>query len=270
MHKIEDRQAITITNHGEKIFGILHFPLNVDGPVPALIICPGFAGNKCGKFRIFVDVAQELAKNGVAVFRFDYRGAGDSEGNFSDITIESQFSDTLSCIEFLKSDSRFDSNRIGLLGRSLGGMIAILSAAQAPDIRSIALWAPVFSSEPWKKIWESLPRDSNNVSKPAALKLLPANIPAVPSIQFLKQFFQVDLNKELEQIKHIPLLHIHGSKDEFVKYEQALDYQKACESNLQAVFIQLSNSGHDFANEEDRKIAIKETVKWFIKNLKSD
>jgi len=162
---------------------------------------------------------------------------------------------------------RINAERLGLLGRSLGGMIAILSAVQVHEIRSLALWAPVFSSEPWKKIWENLPLGSIDALKQGALQHLPPNIPAIPSIEFLKQFFQVDLNKELRCIKHIPLLHIHGSKDEFVKYEHAQAYQQACHANEQTLFIQLPNSNHDFAFEEERKKAIEETTQWFIKTL---
>jgi hypothetical protein len=267
MQLVEDRQAITITNEGKKIFGILHWPINVEGPVPAIVICPGFAGNKSGKFRIFVEISRELAKNGIAVLRFDYRGTGDSEGDFAEITIESQVSDSLAGINFLKTNSKINSDKIGLLGRSLGGMIAILAAVRAQTIHSLALWAPVFSSEQWKKILDGAAYTSTNQLTEGVLRFLPSNIPAIPSVDFLKQFFQVDLKKELETIQHVPLLHIHGNKDEFVKYEHALAYKSASQTNAQAVFIELPNSNHDFSLAEERKIAINETTQWFIKTL---
>lgn len=117
MEQVELREAITLENNGEKIFGILHRPLHASH-VPAVVICPGFAGNKCGKFRMFVTLGKELAKQGIAVLRFDYRGAGDSEGEFRDITLEGKISDTLKCLNFLADDPQIDSSRLGLLGRS--------------------------------------------------------------------------------------------------------------------------------------------------------
>lgn len=267
MQIVEDRQAVTISNEDKKVFGILHLPITIEGPVPAVVVCPGFAGNKSGKYRVFVEIGQELAKNGIAVLRFDYRGAGDSEGDFSEITIESQVNDAIACLNFLRNDLRINGDRLGLLGRSLGGMISVLSASQFQQIRSMALWAPVFSSEPWKNIWDSLKFSSLDGLKQGALQHLPPNIPTIPNVEFLKQFFEMDLNKELASIKHIPLLHIHGKMDEFVKFEHALAYETACQANKKTSFIQLPNSNHDFSNDEERKIAIAETMQWFQKTL---
>lgn len=261
----EERECVTLINQGKKIFGVLHYPHAIKEPVAAVLICSGFAGNKCGKFRVFVTLAQELAKQGIAVLRFDYRGTGDSEGEYSDITIESQISDVLLCLNYLKENPKIDASRIGILGRSLGGMIAILAANQFPHLKSIALWAPVFTSQPWKKLFESL--RSQNGSMVEHFSRLPVNVPAMPGKEFLKQFFQVDLLKELDQIAHIPLLHIHGKQDEFVKFEQAIEYENACKKYSKTSFIQLPNSNHDFSIAEEREIAIMKTYQWFKENL---
>lgn len=267
MQKFEERESITLVNQGKKIFGIFHLPLNSTVPVPAVVVCPGFAGNKSGKYRVFVEIAQELARQGVAVLRFDYRGAGDSEGEFNEITIDSQVSDAIACLNLLRKDSRIDSSRLGLLGRSLGGMITVLSANEFQQIKSIALWAPVFSSDPWKKMWETLSFASLETMKKGVMPHLPPNIPTIPSVQFLKQFFQIDLQKELQKIRHIPLLHIHGKADEFVKFEHAQAYEHACKENGITRFIALQNSNHDFSNDEERKVAIEETCRWFMQTL---
>ena len=150
MLAIEERESITLINDGQKIFAIFHKPLNTVKS-PAILICPGFGGTKCGKHRLFVTLAQELARKGIASLRFDYRGAGDSEGEFENINVESKVSDVLLCLDFLASEPSIDSSRLGLLGRSLGGAISVLAANRYKNIKSLALWAPVFSSEPWRK-----------------------------------------------------------------------------------------------------------------------
>lgn len=260
----ELREAITLVNHGEKIFGILHRPLH-SHKVPAVVICPGFAGTKCGKFRMFVTLGKELAKQGIAVFRFDYRGSGDSEGEFRDITLEGKTSDTEKCLEFLAHDPQIDPSRIGLLGRSLGGAIAVLTARRLPDIKSLVLWAPVFKSDPWRELWESFKSKGQiDQTKQEILKPLPANI---PNLEFLSQFFKLDIEKELAGLKHIPLLHIHGARDAVVKIEHAKEYEKARIGLDNTRFVQLPQSDHDFSDPQEQMTAIQETCQWYKKTL---
>lgn len=264
MQHEESREAITLSNHGEKIFGILHRPL-VSEPVPAIVICPGFAGNKCGKFRMFVTLGKELAKKGIAVLRFDYRGSGDSEGEFREITLEGKTSDTERCLEFLFNDPQIDASRLGLLGRSLGGAIAVLAARRVPFIKSLALWAPVFKSDPWRELWESFQSNRQlDRDKQEVLRNLPAN---VPNVEFLNQFFKLDMEKELTGLKHIPLLHIHGEQDTIVRIEHAKDYEKARNGLDNTRFVHLPRSDHDFSDAHEQIIAIQETCQWYQKTL---
>ena len=264
MPQVEIRESITLENHGEKIFGILHRPLQAKN-VPAIVICPGFAGNKCGKFRMFVTLGKELAKRGIAVFRFDYRGAGDSEGEFHDITLEGKISDTLKCLDFLANDSQIDPSRLGLLGRSLGGAIAVLAARRFDAIKSLVLWAPVFRSDPWRELWESFKANQKlDQKKQEMLRNLPANI---PNLEFLSQFFKLDLQYELEGLRHIPLFHIHGEQDKVVKIEHAKDFEKARVGLTNTRFLQLPKSDHDFSDFQEQVLAIQETYQWYQQTL---
>lgn len=264
MHHEELREAITLENNGEKIFGILHRPLH-SKKVPAVVICPGFAGNKCGKFRMFVTLGKALAKQGIAVLRFDYRGSGDSEGEFRDITLEGKTSDTEKCLEFLTNDPQIDTSRLGLLGRSLGGAIAVLTARRMPIIKSLVLWAPVFKSDPWRELWESFKSNQQlDQAKQEILRNLPANI---PNLEFLNQFFKLDLEKVLGGLKHIPLLHLHGEQDRVVKIEHAKEYEKARIGLDNTRFVQLPRSDHDFSDPHEQAMAIQETCEWYLKSL---
>lgn len=264
MQHEELREAVTLDNRGEKIFGIIHRPLHSQR-VPAVVICPGFAGNKCGKFRMFVTLGKELAKRGIAVFRFDYRGSGDSEGEFKDITLEGKTSDTETCLEFLANDPQIDSSRLGILGRSLGGVIAVLTARRMPIIKSLVLWAPVFKSDPWRELWESLKSNRQlDLSKQEILNHLPANI---PNLEFLSQFFKLDLERELTGLKHIPLLHLHGEQDRVVRFEHAKEYEKTRIGLDNTRFVQLPRSDHDFSDPQEQALAIHETCQWYLKTL---
>lgn len=263
MTKVEEREAITLINQGEKIFGVLHRPLS-QKKVPAVLVCPGFAGNKCGKFRLLVRLAQELTQLGIAVLRFDYRGAGDSEGSFQDITVEGKVSDVQSCLHFLKNDPQIDPERIGLLGRSLGGAISILAARRYPPIKSLVLWAPVYNSTPWQQLWNSFQANKLDENQKHQIQKLPAGI---PNLKFLRQFFQLRLEDELEGLKEIPLLHIEADRDAIVQAEHGQAYRLARNGLDHTKFVKLPNSDHDFSDAADQELAIKETCEWFQKTL---
>ncbi len=261
---VETREAVTLENQGQKIFAILHRPLHLKAPYPAMVICPGFGGNKCGKFRLFVTLGRELAKRGIASLRFDYRGAGDSEGEFSEMTLEGKISDTLACLDFLAKEGQIDARRLGLMGRSLGGVIAILAARRFPLIKSLVLWAPVFNSDPWRQLWEAVKSRSHDFQQQELLRHLPIH---VPSLAFLQQFFRINIKKELEELKEIPLLHIHGELDQIVKIEHAKAYELARKGLSQTRFVQLPRSDHDFSDEQEQRLAIQETCDWYEKTL---
>ena len=214
---------------------------------------------------MFVTLGKALAKQGIAVFRFDYRGSGDSEGEFRDITLEGKTSDTEKCLEFLTNDPQIDTSRLGLLGRSLGGAIAVLTARRLPIIKSLALWAPVFKSDPWRELWESFKSNQQlDQAKQEILRNLPANI---PNLEFLNQFFKLDLEKVLAGLKHIPLLHLHGEQDRVVKIEHAKEYEKARIGLDNTRFVQLPRSDHDFSDPHEQAMAIQETCQWYLKTL---
>lgn len=143
MDMFEERESVVLTNQGQKIFGILHLPKGVHRP-PCVLFCHGLGGHKTGRYRVYVDLAEALVKAKIAVFRFDFRGSGDSEGSFSEMTLKGEVSDALVALEYLKQEERIDTERLGVFGRSLGGAVAILSSALFQSIRCISLWAPIF------------------------------------------------------------------------------------------------------------------------------
>lgn len=263
METKEVREAVTLMNKGEKIFGIFHRPVNRE-KVPAVLFCYGFAGNKCGKYRLLVRLAEDLVKNGIAVLRFDYRGAGDSEGDFLDMTVEGKISDIQTCLEYLQKDSQIDSQRIGLFGRSLGGAIAIAAARKNTFVKSLVLWAPVYNSVPWQKLWDSFQTQRLDEKQKHQIQNLPGGI---PNLTFLKQFFQLSLENELKFLKEIPLLHIEGDQDTIVQSEHGQAYRLARKGLDNTKFLTLPNSDHDFSDGADQEVAIKETSLWFQKTL---
>ena len=86
--KVEEL-ALTFSCEGAALIGVLHRPASYT--TRAVLIVVGGPQTRVGSHRQFVLLARDLAARGVAVFRFDYRGMGDSDGpgrGFENISID--------------------------------------------------------------------------------------------------------------------------------------------------------------------------------------
>lgn len=261
LKKYETRHSITLENNGRKIFGMLHLP-NVKGvQVPGVMICHGLAGEKTGKHRVYVDLASSLAERGIATFRFDYRGCGDSEGELTDVTPEDHYSDALLCLDFFSKYKCVDAERVGLFARSFGGVVATRTAREAGIIKSLVYWCPMFDGEQWRDNWQLIQTgslDENQLRKMLQFEGQQG------SFEFFQQFFNIDVTDDFRQLQHIPFLHIHGEIDTQVDMLHAVKYEQ-CRKNAAAPskFVKLPNTDHSFSDIEEREDAIEQTVAWF-------
>lgn len=143
------RQPITFTSHEQTLIGVFHTPTGA-GPHPAVLFLHGFNGTKVEPHRMYVKAAEALAARGVAALRFDFRGAGDSEGETEEMTVPGQVDDARAALDWLLARPEVDAGRTAVLGFSLGGAVAALLAPQAPNLRAVALWAPLADFGTWE------------------------------------------------------------------------------------------------------------------------
>jgi uncharacterized protein len=126
----------------QRCHGMLHLPLKPhDKPVPCVLMLHGFTGQALEPHRFFAHIARAFAKNGIAAFRFDYRGSGNSEGDFSEMTAGREVQDAQAALRLLESRADLDRARFGLLGLSMGGMVAALTAG-LEQFKALSLLAP--------------------------------------------------------------------------------------------------------------------------------
>lgn len=262
--KHEERESVVLENEGQKIFAILHRPC-VDTPFPAVLVCHGLGGNKTGKFRLYIHLAERLSQLGIAVLRIDFRGSGDSEGQFSDMTLSSEVSDAIVALNYLRHHPDIDPNRIGIFGRSVGGTVALMAAQEAGPVKSLVTWAPLYDGEQWKGIWDFL--HAPGVTEEYRMENMKVN-GQVPGDKFFGELFSMKMEDHLKGLTTIPLLHIHGEKDEVVIPQHADHFAKARSSvdNL-SKFIRLPSSDHDFSHTKEQAFALEETAQWFVKTL---
>lgn len=260
----EKRENIILESGGLKLFGMLHTPEHMN-KAPCVFFCHGLAGNKIGKDRLYVELAARLSQEGIASFRMDCRGAGDSEGLFIDVLPEYYVEDTLIALEFLKSKDIIDPERIGIMARSFGGPVALASACQWGKIKSLALWCPMFSGEQWTDHWQL--HVSHVIDNHKAVEMMRIN-GQQGSPAFFERFMQINVENALSRVSKVPLLHIHGEEDTKVTIQHAQNYERI-RKNATALtkFVRLPKTDHDFSDFDEKQQAIDETVTWFKETL---
>lgn len=107
------------------------------------MFCYPFAEERQEAHRVLVNFARILAENGFSVLRFDYRGTGDSHGEFVDYDLSTRTEDVLRAIEILKG--RTGLKRVALFGLRFGAAIALLAAKNLREVELLILWAPVLN-----------------------------------------------------------------------------------------------------------------------------
>lgn len=260
----EEREPILLHNDGQKIFGVFHTPV-AEAKVPAVLMCHGLAGHKAGKYRLYVHLAQRLVQEGIAVLRIDFRGAGDSEGDIAEMTLDTEVSDAQLALDYLAGDARVDAGRLGIFGRSFGGAVATTTAHQHGGIKALVLWAAVFSGDQWRDQWEMA--KTHNFSPEELIEMMRFN-GQVPGMPFYERLFQMHLQQEVEALQHMPMLIIHPLHDQLVNFSHADAYMN-CRKGAEAetTLITLEKSDHDFSDHKERDFALDETVKWIKEHL---
>lgn len=134
---------------GKSVVGTLETPDNATEPAPVVLMLHGFTGSrdelpvKDTEEGVFARTARQLAENGYASLRIDFRGSGESQGAWEDTTFSGQIADAVAAIDWLKNSQDIDNDNISVLGWSQGGLVAAHAAAERPEVKSVILWAPV-------------------------------------------------------------------------------------------------------------------------------
>jgi hypothetical protein len=115
-------QAISFISDGFALKGFLHLPDGA-GKRPGLVLCHGFGGSCRGAGH--PELAKLLEQAGYVVLRFDFRSCGQSEGRRGDVIVDEEIADLRHAIDFLEAQPSVDAPRIGVIGASLGGSVAI-------------------------------------------------------------------------------------------------------------------------------------------------
>ena len=139
-------EEITFKNASDSITlaGTFTYP-SQGSNFPAVILISGSGAQDRNSeivgHKSFLVISDYLTTNGIAVLRVDDRGAGESGGNHNKSSLADFVGDTESALSYLKSRKEVDQANLGLIGHSLGGLIAPIVASESSDISFIILLA---------------------------------------------------------------------------------------------------------------------------------
>ncbi len=261
---------------GQRCHGMLHLPLEPqEKPVPCVMLLHGFTGQALEPHRFFAHIARALAANGIAAFRFDYRGSGNSEGDFSEMTAQREVQDARAALRLLETRTELDGYRFGLLGLSMGGMVAALTAG-IEQFKALSLLAPtkpqhmlgvVHQAKTETQIDALFDAEFADTQFPPTIrfnsrrKVLDFGGNPVSS-GFFKGLLELDSVQSVASHRGASLV-IHGSDDQTVPIAIGQEYARA----LGSQFLEIEGGNHTFDHLEHQDQVIQALLEFYGSSL---
>ena len=145
----ETVNEVTVMNGARAVPATVVVP-DGEGPFPAVVMNHGHGGGR-QEGGGFGRLAKALADAGIMTIRMDFPGTGDSKEPFTEGTLSNMISDSNASLAYLLANFPADPDKLGILGYSMGGRIA-LTIAGSPDnpYKAVGLLAP--SADPGKSL----------------------------------------------------------------------------------------------------------------------
>lgn len=250
-YKVED--VYVTTDDGKKIYGQLYLPDHLDKKIPIVISAHGYRGTHANN----KDYAEALARQGIAVYNFDFCGGGldsKSDGKTTEMSVLTEVNDLRNVLSYLKTLDYVDTNFIFLLGVSQGGMVSsILASEKVDEIAGIMLLYPAFV------IPDDVKKRYENIDKiPETTDLMGMKLGKI----YFTDMFDYDVYEKIPFYEKNVLI-IHGDKDELVNISYS---QKAKEVYQNSELKIIKDAGHGF-NEKDKKEVIQYLIEYLSKNV---
>jgi dienelactone hydrolase len=139
-------QDVLIQNGARQVPATLTLPAG-KGPFPLVVMQHGFAGSR-QEGGGFAHLAETLAAHGIAAIRMDFPGCGDSKESFIEYSLSACISDSNACLDWALKNAPVDRKRLGVLGYSNGGRMALLMSIEANfPYKAMGLLAPAYFTE---------------------------------------------------------------------------------------------------------------------------
>ena len=237
-------ESVSFTNAGYTFNGTLTLPENYTKDTPVVLMVTGSGqqnrDEELFEHKPFAVIADALARQGIASLRYDDRGWGDARSvKFMNFTVEDFCEDAAAALPLLRK--RF--SKVGVLGHSEGGTIALILAAEGKADFIVSLAGMAISGKETLVMQNrqamsaiGLPKETvdtycNSISKaldeiasgkkaseinidgmPEALKPITIKALQQADTPYIRHFLNIDVSELLSKIK-CPVLALNGTKD---------------------------------------------------------
>lgn len=247
-------------NKKQKLVGLLSLPDKKNCPIAIAI--HGFKGIK--EYYPFLNNSiKPLTDAGIAVLRIDCRGSGESDLEFKDFTIKSESEDILTAIDYVKGLENIDSDRIALIGISMGAGAILLAMEKKPKVKTLVFWGPGWYFGDGSRY--DTPQHRKEVERDGVFYLTQGftGKKLIAGKELFNEMKTLDVRPFMELVE-IPTLILRGAIDEIIR----LTDDKRALKTLKAEYKLIERGDHNFTDKESEKELIKLTVDWLSKWLK--
>jgi len=229
----------------------------------AVVLLHGFLSNKNSTTN--KTLTRAFLEQGLATFRFDFFGQGDSEGPFERITVGTALGQADAALALVASRGY---RRIGLIGSSFGGLIALLAAADRANdgrLAGLALKCPVPDFEEMLRL-EFGPEGILEWKRTGTIP----NVAGGGRVPLHYAFYEdcaryrgYDAAKAIT----VPTLIVQGDRDEYVPLHQSRRLLDALRDPKRLDI--LPGADHGFSNAEDFRAMTTKLIEWTATHLRA-
>jgi pimeloyl-ACP methyl ester carboxylesterase len=224
-----------------------------------VLLCHGFLSNKNSTTN--KTLTRLLLEHGIATLRFDFFGQGESEGPFEALTVGTALDQTMRALESAKS---MNYQRLGLIGSSFGGLVAVLTAAGRTELAALGLKCPVPDFPEMLR----LEFGEAGIARWRQRDEIPDLTGGMHPIRLRFAFYESCLAYEgykAAEAVHAPALIVQGDADEYVPLHQSRRLLEALKSEKELRI--LHGADHGFTKAEDFRTMTTLLAEWMFRHL---
>lgn len=223
--------------YGEKIRGVYnYYKAYENDKIPVIIIYHGFTGNRYGSTFLYREFAKYITELGYGVYRFDFIGSGDSDGDFKDMTLSSEVEDAITIYDYVKEQKNVDDNNIFFLGHSMGGFVSTIVAEKLNPRGLILLCPAIEMYELANEYYENLENKDIRSVNVGGLEV---------KLSFLNDLRKYNGYKSASNYTG-PVLMFRGTEDRYITKESFKELKDSFKGFV--INIEIQNTGHSFEN----------------------
>lgn len=224
-----------------------------------VILCHGFLSDKHS--RTNRRLTELLVPQGIATFRFDWYGMGDTHEYFSTMSLkqcENQLDTAFGLLQHRGMNQR------GLIGSSFGGLLAILSAPKQPSLKVLGLKCPVVDFPETLRLelgHEAMERWKTTNHIP---NIIGDGSPIPLHYRFYEECLAYNAYAALPHIS-APTLVVHGDQDELIPRPQIDRLLATLKTTKQLSLIK--DASHQFGRPEEFRLMTNHLAQWMVQYL---